>query len=1187
VFYKSLYASAFGTLGAVVAFFLVNLTILPSAFAFPAQYSTIGQYSLSGHWVSGTLNAAQLPFHDRFQSGPVIELIEPEDGVLTNQAAVTFSGSVDRPVELEIDQTPVPLNSDLGFTAQITLPEGTNLVELRAQDAAGAVSGLLITVNVDLTPPPVADVSLISIAAPVNGEVGIEGASGSAVEGSLAQIINLRTGETIWVEIDEDGSFSGVIEGWAGDTYEIIVHDLAGNESEPALLGGGELDPPMPQPGIANPIIDLEDYLYRGPRPVQIVDDPEVFDPRRFAVVRGFIADRNGDPLPGVTVRVHGHPELGFTHSREDGEFDMAVNGGSGLVFDFERHGLLPAQRRIHVPWQDYVYVDEVSLIELDEKVTVIDLTDESAGMQVARGSVETDADGPRQATVLFPAGTTAQAISADGEPLELEQISFRATEYTVGERGPNMMPGDLPANVGYTYAVELSVDEALAAAATSVEFDQAVPFYVENFLEFPTGTGVPVGYYDRQLGIWVGYDNGAVIEILDIVDGKAVIDVTGDGPASAEDLESLHITDAELMRLAETYSIGDSLQRVALSHFSPWDLNFPIGLPDGAEEPPPFMGDFQVPRDEEDQCVGCTIYPQSRSIAKDIPIAGTPFTLRYDSQRSPGYLRTRKLEIPITSDSVHPELIRVEARVTIAGQEISKIFDPEPDTVWTYQWDGLDVRGRELTGPTKATIEVDHIYPMWYRVPEGWQDHRLWGMPPEGVEVNEQNRFTLGEIAASQTAHVFIEPDAPSVGVQSASLGGWTISAHHALVNLFDSTYRMEGGDGSSTDMDVASRVVTTFAGSGEWGMPEEGMLATEAPFKSPTGIAASAKGEVYFALAETYKIWKVGLDGTMKVVAGTGEWGYSGDGGLAVDAQIGMVYGIALDENGSLYIADSDNYRVRKVNASGVIETVAGTGVDGFDGDGGLATEAEISWVYNLAVGSDGVMLIADDGNNRLRQVGSDGYIQTILGGDESGFGGDGGPASEAVIEGLGGVAVNPNGEILVVLYPSNRIQKIGLDGIFDGAAGSGESGFSGDGGPATEASILFPFGSPAISETGVLYFQDVGTRRIRSVTTDGIINTVAGNGDIGFGGDHGPGEEATLALGWGGVALGPDGSLYIADTWNIRIRKLAPSSAFHTDAGRAIASEDGRKVLVFNDNGQHIASFDAIGGGLFVWL
>ena len=205
--------------------------------------------------------------------------------------------------------------------------------------------------------------------------------------------------------------------------------------------------------------MDRFKFLFTGPSALQQGATEEAFEARRIAVVRGQVITRDGDPLPGVTVTIKDHPEFGWTQSRDDGWYDLAVNGGGYLVLEFNLDGWLPAQRPTQVPWNDFAIAETAALIQLDQTVSTIDLTDATEPFQAAQGSPVTDEDGTRRATVLFPQGVTATMTLADGTQQTLTTINFRATEYTVGPNGPQAMPAPLPPASGYTYAVELSAD--------------------------------------------------------------------------------------------------------------------------------------------------------------------------------------------------------------------------------------------------------------------------------------------------------------------------------------------------------------------------------------------------------------------------------------------------------------------------------------------------------------------------------------------------------------------------------------------------------------------------------------------------------------------------------------------------------------------------------------------------------
>src|SRR6266542_3032080 len=202
-------------------------------------------------------------------------------------------------------------------------------------------------------------------------------------------------------------------------------------------------------------------------------------------------------------------------------------------------------------------------MIPVDSAVASVDVTT-AADWQVSQSNVTTDARGSRRSTVLFPPGTQAMLAFANGQATPVDTLHVRSTEYTVGDSGPDAMPGELPSTSAYTYATELSADEAVQAGAEHVTFNQPVLVYTENFIGFPDGTDVPSGFYDRGRALWAAGVNGSVLKILSITNGLANLDVTGSGTVSnAATLASLNITDGERAKLATLYSPGQSLWRV------------------------------------------------------------------------------------------------------------------------------------------------------------------------------------------------------------------------------------------------------------------------------------------------------------------------------------------------------------------------------------------------------------------------------------------------------------------------------------------------------------------------------------------------------------------------------------------------------------------------------------------------
>ena len=339
-----------------------------------------------------------------------------------------------------------------------------------------------------------------------------------------------------------------------------------------------------------------------------------------------------------------------------------------------------------------------------------------------------------------------------------------------------------------------------------------------------------------------------------------------------------------------------------------------------------------------------------------------------------------------------------------------------------------------------------------------------------------------------------------------------------------------------------VSEGTITTVAGNGVFGFSGDGGAATSASLWNPWGVAVDSVGNLYIADTQNNRVRKVSAE-TITTVAGNGVGGFSGEGGPATSASLSNPWGLAVDSVGNLYIADQGNHRIRKVSGE-TITTVVGNGNRGYSGDGGPATSASLNSPSGLTLDSDGNLYTADQGNERIRKV-SGGTITTVAGNGVFAFSGDGGSATSASLYSPGGVAVDSAGNLYIAEgnqittdYRNSRIRKVS-DGIITTVAGNGAYRFSGDGGPVTSASLDQPQGVAADS-AGNLYIADTFNHRIRKVS-GGTITTVAGNGVGGFSGDGGPATNASLRLP-SGVAVDSTGTLYIADTGNSRIRKVS---------------------------------------------
>jgi len=347
-----------------------------------------------------------------------------------------------------------------------------------------------------------------------------------------------------------------------------------------------------------------------------------------------------------------------------------------------------------------------------------------------------------------------------------------------------------------------------------------------------------------------------------------------------------------------------------------------------------------------------------------------------------------------------------------------------------------------------------------------------------------------------------------------------------------------------SATPASAATGDIETIAGNGSFGYSGDGGPATSAALRNPYGVALDNAGNLYIADTFNNRIRRVdATTGIITTVAGTGVAGYAGDGGPAINARLNAPVDVALDAGGNLYIADYVNHRIRRVDAStGIITTVAGTGVAGYSGDGGLANSAWLSYPSGMAFDAGGNLYIADLNNNRVRRVaGGTGIITTVAGNGTAGYSGDGGPATNAWLFGPAGVALDAGGNLYIADLANHRIRRVdGGTGIITTVAGDGTGSYGGDGGPATSAQLNAPY-SVALDAGGNLYLADSNNHRIRRVDGGtGIITTVAGDGTGSYGGDGGPAINAQLNTPRS-VTLDSFGNLVIGDTGNYRIRRV----------------------------------------------
>lgn len=340
-------------------------------------------------------------------------------------------------------------------------------------------------------------------------------------------------------------------------------------------------------------------------------------------------------------------------------------------------------------------------------------------------------------------------------------------------------------------------------------------------------------------------------------------------------------------------------------------------------------------------------------------------------------------------------------------------------------------------------------------------------------------------------------------------------------------------------------AQIITTIAGIGTAGYNGDGILATAAQFNGVQGLAIDAAGNIYAADISGNRIRKITVStGLISTIAGTGTGGYNGDGILATAAQINIPSALAFDGNGDLFFTDRYNHRIRKITTStGIISTVAGTGTAGYNGDGIAATTAQLNNPNEVSFDTSGNLYIADWINHRVRKVNySTGIITTIAGTGTGGYNGDGIAATAAQINGPCGIIFDKAGNIYIAEYGGARIRKITISsGLISTITGTGTGGYNGDGIAATSAQLA---GCAYIRFDGAenMYIGDASNARIRKITkTTGIISTIAGTGTTGYNGDGIAAASAQLNYPFFICFDDTKCNMYIADYYNNRIRKI----------------------------------------------
>jgi trimeric autotransporter adhesin len=334
---------------------------------------------------------------------------------------------------------------------------------------------------------------------------------------------------------------------------------------------------------------------------------------------------------------------------------------------------------------------------------------------------------------------------------------------------------------------------------------------------------------------------------------------------------------------------------------------------------------------------------------------------------------------------------------------------------------------------------------------------------------------------------------------------------------------------------LQVKAQNIYTFAGTGSPGFSGDGGSALSAQIANPVGIAIDLAGNFYFCDSGNKLIRKIDASGIITTIGGGGT--STVEGVPATTAIFGSISAITVDALGTVYFTETAPDRVRKISPSGIVNTIAGSAAQGFSGDGGPAISATLYNPSGITVDAAGNIYISDSGNNRIRMINTAGIINTIAGIGTNGFSGDGGQASLAQLYSPAGIILGTSGKIIFADLSNHRIREINSSGIINTIAGNGSPGYSGDSGPATSAQLRNPL-HLVLDVAGNLYFTESWFSIIRKVDNSNLISTASGSAGIGYAGDGGPASSAKLS-GPAGIVMDASGNLYFADSGNHRIR------------------------------------------------
>ena len=1152
--------------------------------------------------------------------GPVLSNINPASGTEINANNLILTGESNEALSkvlVKVNSEPeiqASINQKQFLVPLVFLSRGAKNITITAFDLKNNQSITTINYNINFNSPPLAEIKILEQSSNVAPSMLWFDASGSsdADNDQLSYLWDFGVGET-----STETKPTHLFKLAGTHTVSLTVSDSFGGTSavtksftlqNPVLpVDPATIAPPIAE-NTAPSNTEKFGFLFNSENPIQKDADPAKFVEERLTPIRGKILQNASTALSAVKVTIKDHPEYGYTLSRENGEWDMAVNGGGNIFVVYEKGGYLSAQRPVDTANNIARTVEDVILVSLDEKKTVVMLNSDTA--QLHASTMMQDVDGARQAQVLIPENTTAEIVMPDGSRKSVNQLTIRATEFTVGPEGPSRMPAQLPPRTGYTYAAEFNADEAIALGGGMVEFSKPVPMYVDNFLNLPTGSLMPLGFLNPKNGFWEQMPNAIVIKVLGLdTNQNAILDVRGHGvAATAQELAVHNITASELKILGSKYVAGKSFWRGASTHFSTYDFNGTITRPDLPPPPPPVVsgpgcggcgcggsggggpggpsgpgggsggsGDSDVDGPSRTM-QGCVITVKEQILAENIDLKAFGYSLYYTTDNVKGQKNSRHILLfPNNENMINnnggDRLVSSNVIVEVAGKKFTQAFtNPNLTDKFEYVWDGFDVFGRPVYENIKAKITVEYVYPTYYKIEEWEPEPRFDAQSPNTTITLLPSRDKF-KLTNSKTINLS-SPFDKYRNYSSQQFNSWAFSFYHAYDPKSKILYKGDGGQITASEV---TSIVNTIAGNGVAVSAGNNIPAVNASLLDPAGLAQDSAGNLYVTDHDGHNIRKIDKNNIITTIAGNGIDGYSGDGGLAINATIGGPTGIAVSENGTIYFADNIFNVIRKIDPNGIISTIAGNGTAGFSGDGGPATAAQFRGPTGLALGLDGSLYISDTLNNRIRRLWSNGIITPYAGTGVAGFSGDEGQAVSASLNGPLLLTIDKLGNLYIADELNHRIRKVAMNGIISTIAGNGiADGVNEENIPATEASLRAPIA--AVGNNGEIYITDENSSKILKINTEGKISTIIGTGFTSFNGDNKTGIETNLG-GPRDILVDSTGAIIFTEELH-RVRKYETKLPSES---AVISSTDGSEIYYFNAEGLHLKTLIAETGAI----